>query len=215
MIAEKIREITDPESGLYIWDKEQRTYRLTEYRDIAILLRTVSGWAEELISVLLSKGISASADTGSGYFSALEVQTILNLLEIIDNPLQDIPLAAVMHSPIGHFSSEELAIIRAEEPPSQCKHLYDAATSFAQKYAILEISLIQGLVEIFSGDNKGQLHLVAGNLFKIGAHRNLFPPALSSGQLTRSCVLESIRTGCILPHLPGLFKTSVRIFSIN
>ena len=95
MIAEKIREITDPESGLYIWDKEQKTYRLTEYRDIAILLRTVSGWAEELISVLLSKGISASADTGSGYFSALEVQTILNLLEIIDNPLQDIPLAAV------------------------------------------------------------------------------------------------------------------------
>ena len=76
MIAEKIREITDPESGLYIWDKEQKTYRLTEYRDIAILLRTVSGWAEELISVLLSKGISASADTGSGYFSALEVQTI-------------------------------------------------------------------------------------------------------------------------------------------
>lgn len=95
----------------------------------------MSGWAEELISVLLSKGISASADTGSGYFSALEVQTILNLLEIIDNPLQDIPLAAVMHSPIGHFSSEELAIIRAEEPPSQCKHLYDAATSFAQKYS--------------------------------------------------------------------------------
>ena len=115
--------------------RSKKTYRLTEYRDIAILLRTVSGWAEELISVLLSKGISASADTGSGYFSALEVQTILNLLEIIDNPLQDIPLAAVMHSPIGHFSSEELAIIRAEEPPSQCKHLYDAATSFAQKYS--------------------------------------------------------------------------------
>ena len=40
-----------------------------------------------------------------------------------------------MHSPIGHFSSEELAVIRAEEPPSQCKHLYDAATSFAQKYS--------------------------------------------------------------------------------
>ena len=153
MIAEKIREITDPESGLYIWDKEQRTYRLTEYRDIAILLRTVSGWAEELISVLLSKGISASADTGSGYFSALEVQTILNLLEIIDNPLQDIPLAAVMHSPIGHFSSEELAIIRAEEPPSQCKHLYDAATSFAQKYS-----------DPADAKNKERYHELAGRL---------------------------------------------------
>ena len=55
MIAEKIREITDPESGLYIWDKEQKTYRLTEYRDIAILLRTVSGWAEELIQCFFQK----------------------------------------------------------------------------------------------------------------------------------------------------------------
>lgn len=134
MIAEKIREITDPETGLYIWDKEQKNYRLTEYRDIAILLRTVSGWAEELIPVLLSKGIPAAADTGSGYFSAIEVQTALNLLEIIDNPLQDIPLAAVLHSPIGGFSSEELAIVRAEQPPSTSKHLFDAAIAFVQAH---------------------------------------------------------------------------------
>ena len=134
LIAQKIQEITDPKTGLYVWDKETKTYRLAEYRDIAILLRTVSGWAEEFIPVLLSKGIPAAADTGSGYFSAIEVQTVLNLLEIIDNPLQDIPLAAVMHSPIGHFSSEELAIVRAEQPPSQSKHLYDAAMAFVQKY---------------------------------------------------------------------------------
>ena len=133
LIAQKIQEITDPKTGLYVWDKETKTYRLAEYRDIAILLRTVSGWAEEFIPVLLSKGIPAAADTGSGYFSAIEVQTVLNLLEIIDNPLQDIPLAAVMHSPIGHFSSEELAIVRAEQPPSQSKHLYDAAMAFVQK----------------------------------------------------------------------------------
>ena len=134
LIAQKIQEITDPKTGLYVWDKETQTYRLAEYRDIAILLRTVSGWAEEFIPVLLSKGIPAAADTGSGYFSAIEVQTVLNLLEIIDNPLQDIPFAAVLHSPIGHFSSEELAIVRAEQPPSQSKHLYDAATAFVQKY---------------------------------------------------------------------------------
>ena len=138
LIAQKIQEITDPKTGLYIWDKEEKTYRLAEYRDIAILLRTVSGWAEEFIPVLLSKGIPAAADTGSGYFSAIEVQTVLNLLEIIDNPLQDIPLAAVLHSPIGHFSSEELAIVRAEQPPSQSKHLFDAATAFVQKYGDLE-----------------------------------------------------------------------------
>ena len=138
LIAQKIQEITDQKTGLYVWDKEEKTYRLAEYRDIAILLRTVSGWAEEFIPVLLSKGIPAAADTGSGYFSAIEVQTVLNLLEIIDNPLQDIPLAAVLHSPIGHFSSEELAIVRAEQPPSQSKHLFDAATAFVQKYGDLE-----------------------------------------------------------------------------
>ena len=136
MIAEKIREITDPKMGLYIWDKEQKTYRLTEYRDIAILLRTVSGWAEELIPVLLSKGIPAAADTGSGYFSAIEVQTALNLLEIIDNPLQDIPLAAVLHSPIGGFSSEELALVRAEQPLSVSKHLFDAVVAFVERYRV-------------------------------------------------------------------------------
>ncbi len=134
LVAQKIQEITDPKTGLYVWDKEEKTYRLAEYRDIAILLRTVSGWAEEFVPVLLSKGIPAAADTGSGYFSAIEVQTVLNLLEIIDNPLQDIPLAAVLHSPIGHFSSEELAIVRAEEPPSQRKQLFDAVMAFVQKY---------------------------------------------------------------------------------
>lgn len=145
LIAQKIQEITDPKTGLYVWDKEEKTYRLTEYRDIAILLRTVSGWAEEFIPVLLSKGIPAAADTGSGYFSAIEVQTVLNQLEIIDNPLQDIPFAAVMHSPIGHFSSEELAIVRAEQPPSQSKHLYDAAVAFVQKYANPENTEIQNI----------------------------------------------------------------------
>lgn len=130
LIAQQIQKITDPVTGLYIWDKEKRAYRLTEYRDIAILLRTVSGWAEEFIPVLLSHGIPSAADTGSGYFSALEVQTALNLLEIIDNPLQDIPLAAVLHSPIGHFSSEELARVRVEESAASYLHLYDAVTAY-------------------------------------------------------------------------------------
>ena len=76
----------------------------------------------------------SSCVRGRGMLGIAKVVTALSL-ETVSYTHLDIPLAAVMHSPIGHFSSEELAIIRAEEPPSQCKHLYDAATSFAQKYS--------------------------------------------------------------------------------
>ena len=129
LIADKIKELTDPEKGMYVWDKEIKKYRLAEYRDIAILLRTVSGWSEEFIPVLLSKGIPAVADSTSGYFSAIEVQTVLNLLEIIDNPRQDIPLAAILHSSIAGFSSEELAVIKtATDMSSKC--FYDAVKAY-------------------------------------------------------------------------------------
>lgn len=141
LIAEEIRCITDPEKGLYVWDKERKAYRLCAYRDIAILLRTMSGWAEEFVPVLMAHGISAAADTGSGYFSALEVQTALNLLEIIDNPLQDIPLAAVLHSPIGHFTSQELAVVRAENTPARYRYLYDAVTAYASGHAGEELAV--------------------------------------------------------------------------
>ena len=61
-----------------------------------ILLRSVSGWAEEFIEVLATQGIPAVAESRTGYFNTLEVETVLNLLAVIDNPMQDIPLASVL-----------------------------------------------------------------------------------------------------------------------
>ncbi|MBQ8638747.1 MAG: helicase-exonuclease AddAB subunit AddA [Lachnospiraceae bacterium] len=112
LIAEEIRKLTDKDNGKQVWDPEQGCYRTAQYRDITILLRTISGWAEDFLPVLASRGIPSVAESGTGYFSALEVQTVLNLLQIINNPIQDIPLAGVLHSAIGGFSSEELARIR-------------------------------------------------------------------------------------------------------
>ena len=83
-----------------------------DYGDIVILLRSMKGWAEVFREVLISEGIPAVCESNTGYFSTWEIQVMLSLLSIIDNPRQDIPLAAVLMSPIGGFNGEELAEMR-------------------------------------------------------------------------------------------------------
>ncbi len=112
-IAARIRELTDETNGLQIWDSKEKRYRTARYGDMVILLRTFTGWAEPFVNILLNAGIPAFAQSATGYFTALEVQTVLNCLRILDNPMQDIPLASVLHSPIGGFTSEEMAQMQA------------------------------------------------------------------------------------------------------
>lgn len=115
VVAGRIRELTG-ENGLLVWDKERKIYRRACCRDIVILLRSVSSYAESFVSVLSEEGIPAYAQSQSGYFTAAEVQTVLNYLRIVDNPRQDIPLAGVLKSVLGGFSARELALLRAEFP---------------------------------------------------------------------------------------------------
>ena len=109
VIGERIRDIIQGEHPLHV--REGDGYRPVRYGDIAILLRSLTGWSEEFIEVLSDMGIPAYADTKTGYFTSLEVETILNLLHIIDNPRQDIPLAAVLRSCLVNVTDEELAWI--------------------------------------------------------------------------------------------------------
>ena len=87
--------------------------RAVEYRDIVILLRTMEGWADHFLRVFEELGIPAYSSAKSGYFTALEVVTVLNYLRILDNPEQDIPFTAVLHAPFGNVTAEELAYVRA------------------------------------------------------------------------------------------------------
>lgn len=112
-VAARIKELINHEHGLKVIDKGTKKYRVACYSDIVILLRTMSGWAETFTSVLMSEGIPAHTGSSTGYFSTIEVTTLLNLLRIIDNPLQDIPLTAVLASPIVNLSGEELAVIKS------------------------------------------------------------------------------------------------------
>lgn len=86
--------------------------RPVRYSDIVILLRSLTGWADTFLKTLDEMGIPARASAGTGYFSAPEVQTVLNLLKILDNPRQDIPMAAVLSSPMVGLTGEELAVLR-------------------------------------------------------------------------------------------------------
>jgi ATP-dependent helicase/nuclease subunit A len=111
--GKRIRELVSLTSaGLSIYDKKLGNYRKAQYRDIVILMRATRNWADVFVDELAAMGIPAYADTGLGYFRTVEVETMLSLMQIIDNPLQDIPLLAVLRSPIGGFNSDELADIR-------------------------------------------------------------------------------------------------------
>lgn len=108
-IGERIREMVQGENPLYIKGKEG--YRPVEYRDIVILIRSLQGWSEEFIETLTEMGIPAYSPTKTGYFSTLEVETMLNVLRVIDNPRQDIPLVSVMRSCLFQITDEELAFL--------------------------------------------------------------------------------------------------------
>ncbi len=110
LVGRRIREIVGREQ---VWDKELEAYRPARYGDIVILLRTVSGWAEPFGEALADLGIPCHTGAQEGYFSAAEVRVVLAYLQILDNPIQDIPLAAVLRSAIGGFTDEELALIRS------------------------------------------------------------------------------------------------------
>jgi ATP-dependent helicase/nuclease subunit A len=114
--GKRIRElVSHTTAGLSIYDKKLGNYRKAQFRDIVILMRATRNWADVFVDELATMGIPAYADTGLGYFRTVEVETMLSLLQIIDNPLQDIPLLAVLRSPIGSFNADELADIRLSD----------------------------------------------------------------------------------------------------
>jgi len=115
LIALEIRRMTgaDGESPPFaVFDKRIPGMRPVEFRDIVILLRATREWAPVLIEELKQAGIPAYAELGTGYFDAVEIETVMALLNLIDNPYQDIPLAAVLRSPLVGLSAEDLAQIR-------------------------------------------------------------------------------------------------------
>ena len=109
MVAERIAELMEQNRTIRTKDGEVRPLK---YRDIAILLRSMKDKAMIFARALARRGIPVHADLSTGYFDTPEVAAALALLQVLDNPQQDIPLASVLLGPYGRFSHDDIATIR-------------------------------------------------------------------------------------------------------
>ncbi len=110
VIAQRIKTLLL--SGLSVF--EDGKYRPLSCRDIAVLFRTPKTMAPLLLQELKRLRVPAFSEITAGFYQTREIQCVVNLLKIIDNPQQDIALTGALYSPIYHFSGQELAWIRRE-----------------------------------------------------------------------------------------------------
>lgn len=110
LVARTLRELKAQKHQ--IWDKRRNAFRAVEWGDMAVLLRSPAGRAEAFAKEFSRTGVPLCA-ARDGFFTSLEVSNLLNLLNLLDNPLQDVPLAAVLRSPLAGLSADDLAGIRA------------------------------------------------------------------------------------------------------
>lgn len=115
LVANRILEIVQGHE-FDIYDKNLQSFRAAQYSDIVILMRSFSAIAPLYVEEFQALGIPVYAETNSGYFGASEVETVLALLKIIDNPRLDIPLAAVLRSPFVGMNGTELGMMRSLLP---------------------------------------------------------------------------------------------------
>lgn len=147
VIAQKVKELLEQKQEVY--DAKTKSYRPIMFKDMVILLRSMT-WAPSIMEELKQYNIPTYANLTTGYFESTEVNIMMSLLKVIDNPLQDIPLAAVLRSPIIGLNEEELSEIRISKKQgafyeavqvflgqklNKDKALYDKIQPFFQKLA--------------------------------------------------------------------------------
>jgi ATP-dependent helicase/nuclease subunit A len=127
LVAGRLRGLK--ESGFQIWDKRRQERRAVEWGDMAVLLRSPGPRAEAFAKEFHRAGIPLAA-ARAGFFEAIEVSDLVNLLRLLDNPLQDIPLLAVLRSPLVGLTLDELAALRVS---NDRKPFWRALTQFVVK----------------------------------------------------------------------------------
>jgi len=134
-IAKKIRTMVDEE--MKIWDRKAAVYRPITYKDMVILLRTMSA-SIDFYEILSSYGIPVLIESTGNLLQETEVITVLSALKMIDNPYQDIPLVAVMRSPLFFFTEPELAEIRLGAPEQT---FYESVKQFENSHSGTNLQL--------------------------------------------------------------------------
>ncbi|RLL45036.1 helicase-exonuclease AddAB subunit AddA [Oceanobacillus piezotolerans] len=134
---------TDNSVPLQVFDKNAGMQRDIQYRDIVILLRSMT-WAPTIVDELKKQGIPVYAEISTGYFEAIEVKIMISLLKVIDNPRQDIPLASVLKSPIVGLTEDEMAKVRLADKQN---NYYDALKKYKEENSNETVDRIASFLE--------------------------------------------------------------------
>ena len=116
-VANKIKSLI--ENHFQVFDRKINGFRDIQYKDIVILLRSTKVNAPIFEEEMINLGMPVFSESSQEYLDSIEIQTIMSLLKIIDNPIQDIPLVTVLRSPIGNFTDDELVEIRLSDKYDQ------------------------------------------------------------------------------------------------
>ncbi|MDU6787584.1 MAG: helicase-exonuclease AddAB subunit AddA [Veillonella sp.] len=108
-IIQKIKELHASKKQV---QNPDGSFRQIQWRDFAVLRRSLAGWGTRAVAAMRQAGIPAVVNERDGYFEAQEIQLLLSLLQIIDNPEQDLPMAAVLHSGLVGLDANELGALR-------------------------------------------------------------------------------------------------------
>ena len=130
-VARKIKELID--KGYMVCNKD-KTYRKITYKDIAILLRSPSSLAPIYEQEISKLNMPVFCDVSVGYLDSIEINVMMSLLKIIDNPMNDIALVTVLRSMIGGFTDNELIQIRIE---NKNKTFYEAMCEYGKNTEII------------------------------------------------------------------------------
>lgn len=143
MEAYAAAQIIKDAKGSLIYDGKKGIQRPLENKDIVILLRGAKGYAEIYYEALLQEGIPSFVDTSDGYFDTMEIEVFLNLLRVIDNGKQDIPLLSILRSPIFGFSMEDLILIRLCNKEGAYHQVFREFASLSEQYELSEAALYE------------------------------------------------------------------------
>lgn len=128
MIAARISEIHD---SYVVWDKDREVYRPVKYSDIAVLVRSIKSWDKVITNVFEAHDIPVNIASLTGYFSSVEVTTVMAFVSVVDNPMQDIELATFLRSEVCDFSDEDLAVIKLKFGNEKKMRLYEKVRDYA------------------------------------------------------------------------------------
>ena len=153
-IANRVSQMVGTETGgaeFKIYDKQTAEYRNVEYRDIVILMRSPAHRANQYVEIFQLAGIPVTSQSQAGYFAATEITDCLSLAKVLDNPQQDIELAAVLRSAFFKLADNDLAMLRkyGDSHTSRLRlSFFDCARIYSQTGP--DRSLRQKLVEVLA-----------------------------------------------------------------